>query len=130
MKRGAKLLLVDLTSSNPFINFARKIWFLIPKKIKNKVASDISVENMPRTFPRSRNELVYELEKSGFRVVKEEYKHLFVFIFTNVVKIVPFARYLFSERVLFFLAHIEKHLLNYRLARRFARTAILRSIKQ
>jgi len=131
MKSGGRLLLIDLTPHNPFINFFRRVWFLVPRGIKKRGASELGKDyRMPRKFSHSRDELVSTLNNHGFNITKEERKHLFIFCFSYLVKIFPLARYFLPEKLLFRLARIEELLLDNRLVRRFGHVIVLHCVRK
>ena len=110
VKLGGHLLIIDLTSTNLLINFARKIWFLLPHNFKDKIGDMQLDYDAPKKHAISQKKLIQYSEKIGAGIIRIEYLHLFVFTFNYLIKLIPSLSRIFSKKFLLSMYHLEKKL--------------------
>ena len=90
-KKKWLLIINDLTSHNPFVSFARKVFIYMPKIIKNKFSKELFYENtIPEKINLNLNNLIKIIQKNNLEIIEIEYDHLFVFLFgylNNVINL-------------------------------------------
>jgi ubiquinone/menaquinone biosynthesis C-methylase UbiE len=111
IKYGGYELIIDLTSTNLLINFARKIWFLLPHSFMDKIG-DLQLERkIPEKYPISQKNLIRSSEELGVEIMRMENLHLFVFIFYYLLQLIPQMSLFFNEKMLSKTLALEKKLL-------------------
>ncbi len=100
MKRGGYALIIDLTSTNLLINFARTIWFLLPRSFKDKIGDMQLDYKIPEKYAISQKNLIRDSEKLGVEIIKVENWHLFMFTFHYLMKLMPQLSLFFNETML------------------------------
>lgn len=112
LKKGGKILIVDLVANNPIINLGLKIWKISPSFIKKKTI-DLTVEGTaPERRPFHAEDLKIFLEQNQLKIVHEKRAHLFVFVIDWMRRIFPSIRILFPVWFLKWLWQKEKQLLS------------------
>lgn len=93
LKKDGKFLVNDLCSNNPINYVARSIFTAMPEKIKNKFTDDLMVDGcIPEKYKVNVDQVVRELEQTGFKVTKVSYGHLFFFVFGWIDRFIPFSK--------------------------------------
>jgi SAM-dependent methyltransferase len=87
IKPDGKLVIVDIGSKNPFQEIGRKIFSLLPKKIKNKFQDDLLIDGeIPEKLPVDIKKIQNYLTEKGF-ITELTYSSSFIFIFGWLFKI-------------------------------------------
>lgn len=111
LKHGGYELIIDLTSTNLLINFARTIWFLLPHSFMDKIG-DLQLDcKIPEKYAISQKNLMGDSEKIGVEIIKVENLHLFMFTFYYLLQFMPQLTLLFNDKMLSQTLTLETKLL-------------------
>ena len=110
LKHGGHALIIDLTSTNLLINFARRIWFLLPHSFKDKIGDMQLNYEAPEKYAISQKNLIRYSEKIGTGIVRIENFHLFVFAFSYLTKLIPSLSRIFGKKILLSTYYLERKL--------------------
>lgn len=119
-KRGYGLT-VEITSDNPLLRFARRIFSLMPRYVKKEMREDYitSDGDIPSITPFKARELKKYILAANLKIIKEERHSLFLFMLYFISKVFPIVKYLFSETFLLWLYRFEQKLLKIRPFKKF-----------
>ena len=130
LKSGGRLYIFDLSSSNPIINFSRKLFTFMPLKIKNKFSDDLVIEGViPEKLKVDPTETIKILKETGFTLFTITYHHLFVFVFIWCIQLMPWSKSLFSPIASFFYK-IESLLLRFSIFQKISHVFCIKAFKK
>ena len=114
LKPGGVFFLNDLTSNNPFVKLGRLVFAFVPKFIKSKFSKDDLVVDgkIPEKYKVDVEKVLRQLKKSGFKVEKVGFGHLFCFLIAWFEKFVPLSRFPPIKGLYKVLMGFESYLLN------------------
>jgi SAM-dependent methyltransferase len=114
LEGDGKLLIVDLTSKNPFLLLARKIFPFLPEGIRNMFSDDLVVEGrIPEKYAVSVPLVAKQLGSSGFVIEEIGYGLLFFFIFAYFDRLLRLPRTRYYEAFLKVMLRLEELVLEF-----------------
>jgi ubiquinone/menaquinone biosynthesis C-methylase UbiE len=126
--RNGQLLLIDMTSDNPLIELGRRMFPLMPSRVKQAFAEGDYVvgSRIPEKYPVDPGWVVAFLEGHGFEIEQIQYAHLFAFASDWISRVLKLP---FPDRFLSWLFQLEKSLLRSRICRKYAANFFIRAQK-
>ena len=117
LKPEGVFFLNDLTSNNPFVKLGRLVFAFVPKFIKSKFSKDDLVVDgkIPEKYKVGVEKVLTQLKKSGFKVEKVGFGHLFCFLIAWFEKFVPLSKFSPIRWLYKALMSFESYLLNFRI---------------
>ena len=131
LKKNGKFLINDLSSNNPFNKTARSIFIHMPKFVKKRFGDDLVVgEGIPEKYKVDIPEVVRLLEKTGFKVEKVEYGHLFFFLFAWIDRFIPLSKIRIINSLYYKLIQLEEKLLIKPFFKKYAEVVAIKCSKK
>lgn len=101
IEKNGKFVIIDLSSNNILISFARIIFPFVPNFIKSKFSGDLYCNGeIPEKIKVSPSQIKFILEKEGFKIISEEYSYLFVFVVEWLNHIFRFDKFVIGRRII------------------------------
>ena len=113
LNQKGTLILNEPVKNNILIIFGTKIYSRLSHSIRNRMLQDLedNSEFAPERSALSRWMLNKALDEARFDIIKEDGRHLFLFPLEYFIRLVPNLRFIFTEKVLFGMYHLEMALI-------------------